>query len=162
MQKRNIPRSNDQNNFLGYKVKVTGYIDAHIKGGLGTISDWPQFHMILKKLQRIAHWEHPPSADLMNAGKVILTMECGRNLGEIRSNMRLKIEDLQIEKDGESMKELKIKGRLFKVENANYLLSQDTFKNIKLYAYIIGCIPHCMHTSLYAYLIGCIPHCMHT
>ena len=50
LQKRNVPRSNDQNNFLGYKVKVTGYIDAHVNGGFGTMSGWPQLHRILKKL----------------------------------------------------------------------------------------------------------------
>lgn len=39
--KRGIPRSQADNNFLGYSVKENGMLESHIKGGFGLQSDWP-------------------------------------------------------------------------------------------------------------------------
>ena len=131
MEKRNISRSEEGNNFLGYKVKENGLLDTHIKGGFGTVSDWPQLHRLLKKLKLKAQWEHLAAIDLMDAGKALLLTESGRNLDVTVSNMRQKIQELQIKEDAELLKGLKMQGTLFNVHNADYLLSQDIFKNIK-------------------------------
>ena len=77
MNKRNIPRSDLDNNFLSYSVKENGNLDTHIIGGFGTISDWPQLHRLLRKLQLKAQWEHPRAVDLMEAGAAILKSESG-------------------------------------------------------------------------------------
>ena len=130
MKKRNIPRSELYNNFLGYNVKENGNLDTRITGGFGTISDWPQLHRLLRMLRLKAQWEHPNSIDLMDAGKVILKYESGVNL-PLNKNLRKKLQDIQLEIDEVILKGLKMQGKLFKLENADYLLSQDIFKNIK-------------------------------
>ena len=47
--KRGIPRSQADNNFLGYSVKENGMLETHIKGGFGVQPDWPQLSIWFNK-----------------------------------------------------------------------------------------------------------------
>ena len=99
MLKRSVPRSEEEPNFLGYKIKANGYLDTHIKGGFGTSSDWPHLHRTLQKLHIRAYWEHPTARNLTNAGKIFITSESGKIINENKTILRRKIQDLQLEKD---------------------------------------------------------------
>ena len=130
MNKRKIPRSVENNNFLGFSVKENGQLETHITGGFGTTTDWPYLHRTLKKLKLVAHWENPATIDLMQAGRAILKLQSGVEFdGNV--NLRKKIQDHQLKTDELVLQGLKMQGRLFKIEQADYYLSQDIFKNTK-------------------------------
>ena len=65
--KRGIPRSQADNNFLGYSVKENGMLETHIKGGFGVQSDWPQLFHLVQKINANLKWEKN-TEDLYSAG----------------------------------------------------------------------------------------------
>ena len=131
MSKRNIPRSETDNNFLGYSVKENGNLDTRITGGFGTISDWPHLHRLLRKLHLKAQWEHPAEVILMDAGNAILKSDSGLYIPQ-DDNLRKKLQDRQLETDGIILKSLKMQGKLFQIENANTYFHRTYSKILNL------------------------------
>ena len=53
---RGIPRSQADDNFLGYSVKESGTSETHIKGGFGVQPDWPQLFHLVQKINANLKW----------------------------------------------------------------------------------------------------------
>ena len=131
--KRGIPRSQADNNFLGYSVKENGMSETHIKGGFGVQSDWPQLFHLVQKINANLNWEKN-TEDLYSAGNAQLIMKSEHNGTRVVQNDRIRkeiIED-QLSKDLEDLKKLPMQGRLVDNKSANNLMSQNIFRNCKL------------------------------
>ena len=48
LNKRGIPRTEGENNFLGYSINDNGLLDTNIKGGFSVQSDCPQLFKLVK------------------------------------------------------------------------------------------------------------------
>ena len=130
--KRGIPRSVDENNFLGFSCKQNGQLNTNIKGGFGLISDWPHLHHPTNKVGTQLHEENNDN-NLMNCGRVCVKFHCQRTfkLKTILERGRIKSEILekQLFENLLEIKQLPMQGRLLDIDNADYLLSQNIFRN---------------------------------
>ena len=133
--RRGIKRSTARNNFLGYACKTNGDLETNIRGGFGLISDWPHLHHIAVKLGLRLTWEHPESHNLMQCGNALTSFECKRSnttkVSAISRRMRPEIIDKQFYEELSHAKELPMQGRLLDNIDADYLLSQNVFRNYK-------------------------------
>ena len=130
MTKRGVLRSDAENNFLGYNLKESGHLDTNIKGGFGVQSDWPQLCLLARKLSIRILWENANVGDLMLAGKAYIR----HNNRDFRDEklIRKKLIEIQLALDGNILSSLPMQGTTFALDDADYLLSQNIFKNFKL------------------------------
>ena len=131
--KRGIPRSQADNNFLGYSVKENGMLETHITGGFGVQSDWPQLFHLVQKINANLKWENN-TEDLYCAGNAQLIVKLEHNGTRVVQNDRIRKEIIEslLSKDLESLKELPMQGQLVDNKSADYLMSQNIFRNCKL------------------------------
>ena len=129
MNKRGVKRSNMCKNFLGYAVKDNKGLDTNSKGGFGVKSGWPHLFLLSRKLNLLIQWEKN-SHDINLAGKAMIFHE--NKVFENMKHSRKKLIEIQTEKDGQMLKDLPMQGTLFKIEEADYLLSQNIFMCHKL------------------------------
>ena len=71
--KRGIPRTEGDSNFLGYSINENGLLDTHIQGGFGVQSDWRQLFTLVEKMNAELKWERC-SEDLNDAGRAQLIL----------------------------------------------------------------------------------------
>ena len=134
--KRGIPKTDANRNFLGYKIKDNGMLETRIKGGFGVQSDWPQLFSLVGKIDAELKWEKG-SSDLHRTGDARLILKTKQNRIRILSGntIRKEIIENQLAKELDELKELPMQGRLVGHENADYLISQNIYRNFKLTDY---------------------------
>ena len=130
--KRGIPRTEVESNFLGYAIIENGLLDTHIKGGCGVQSDWPQLFTLVEKMNAELKWERC-SEDLNDAGRaqLILRSATGSKIVTHKSIRKELIKE-QLNKELCDIKELPMQGRLIDSEKADYLSPQNNFRNHKI------------------------------
>ena len=130
--KRGIPRTEGESNFLRYAINENGLLDTHIKGGFGVQSDWPQLVTLVEKINAELKWERC-SEDLNDAGhaQIILRSATGSKIVTHKSIRKELIKEL-LNKELCNIKELPMQGHLIDNEKADYLSSQNIFHNHKI------------------------------
>ena len=132
-KKRGIQRTEASRNFLGYTIKDNGLLDTHIKGGFGVQSDWPQLFHLVTQIEAELNWEEN-TEDIPYAGnaQLILKSEKGRTRILFNKWIWKEIIANQLSKELEQLSELPMQGRLVDNQGADYLMSQNIFRNYKL------------------------------
>ena len=130
--KRGIPKTDAHRNFLGYKIKDSGTLETNIKGGFGVQSDWPQLFNLVMKINAELKWEKN-TEDLHGAGNAQLILKSGDKTKILQSNrIRKEVIEDQLNRELENLKKRPMQGRLVDNIKANYLMSQNIFRNYKL------------------------------
>ena len=131
-----LERSTASNNFFRYECKSDGDLETNIQGSFSLISDWPYLHHIAIKVGLGLTWEHPANQNLMDCGNTLTPFECKHSnttkVFATSQRLRPEIIDKQIYEKLSHAKELRVQGRLLDNIDAEYLLSQNIFRNCKL------------------------------
>ena len=136
--KRGGRRSVDDSNVLGFKTNASGRLETNVKGGFGVQSDWPKLCNLVKKVRVKLHCEKSGENDLIEAGhaQVIIGSEKVKIVtGKL---IRKSILEKQLSDDLEDLKSLPMQGIFVDIKNADYLLSQNIFRNFKISANLIS------------------------
>ena len=96
-KKRGTPRSETDENYLGYAVKDNRTLETHIKGGFDVQSDWPHRFNLVKTINTNLKWEKN-TKDLHHAGKAQLMMILKHNETSIPQNNRIRMQGRLIDK----------------------------------------------------------------
>ena len=116
MEKRGVPSSLDDNNFLGYKVKDNGFLHTTTK--YGCESDWHDLNVYSRKLGILIQW-HDNKASLKINDKFYHDY---RKINEVIKSFILK---KQLEKG----KSLSLQGSFFLLENIDNKNSHTIYYN---------------------------------
>ena len=109
-----------------------------MKGGFGVQSDWPQLCNLVKKVGVQLHWEKSGENNIIEAGhaQVIIGSEKVKIVtGKL---IRKNILEKQLSDDLENLKSLPVQRTFVDIKNADYLLSQNIFRNFKISANLIS------------------------
>ena len=136
MKKRGVRRSAESRNFLGFACDESGKLQVNIKGGFGVSSDWPHLCRLVRKLDVELTWEYPEEHDLMLAGNAQITFNCEKSntvkVLTTRQKIRNELLERMLHRELRDLKELPMQGRLIDIPGANYLLSQNIYRNYKI------------------------------
>ena len=130
MHKRNISRVYHGRNCLGFEMKNDGKFSTKVKGGFGVATDWPHLNLLACKVGTELIWEKPNAKDLMEAGKSMIFINGELFEYHTKRQLRIKMQSLQLDKEMNTLTELKMQGTLVNLPFLDYLLSQDIFKNV--------------------------------
>ena len=108
-------------------------MEAHVKGGFGGQSDWPQLCHLVSKVGVRLHWEKVEENDIHQAGKAeIIIGTLNQNIFTTGKVIRKEILEKQLSEKLQDLKNLTMQGTLIDISNADYLLSQNIYRNFKI------------------------------
>ena len=128
----------DDRNFSGFKTNASGHLETNVKCGFGVQSDWPQLCYLVEKVGVKLHWEKSGENDIIEAGhaQVIIGSE---NVKIVTGKLiRKDILEKRLSDDLEDMESLPMQGAFVDIKNADYLLSQNIFRNFRISAISIS------------------------
>ena len=136
MKKRGVRRSAESGNFLGFAGDESGKLQVNIKGGFGVSSDWPQLCRLVRRLNVELTWEYPEEQDLLPAGNTQITFNCEKSsttkVLTTRQKIRNELLERILHKEVKDLKEVPMQRRLIDIPGADYLLSQNIYRNYKI------------------------------